>query len=207
MTQERARLGAWALVAVPLLYYFALVGGSLAYLGYSHVTQYASELGAAGAPYPGLFNNGIIAAGLAAIFGGSALLVGLPRIGGIRSWAALAALTLALWGVAMVIGGLFPMPDERHGAYGLALAGQLTPLFTFLAIRPVAGAGAFKLFLIVIFLVSTALLAVMMGVGELVTLRNVGLWQRGYSASSIVWLAVVGLWLQGRLRVPEPALA
>ena len=207
MRQERARLAAWALVAVPLLYYLALFGGALAYPGYSHVTQYASELGAAGAPYPGLFNNSIIAAGLAAILGGYALLAGLPRIGGIRLWAALAAITLALWGVAMVIGGMFPMPDERHGAYGLALAGQLTPLFTLLAIRGVGDAGAFKLFLAVIFLVSTALLAIMMGVGELVTLRNVGLWQRAYSGSSIAWLAVLGLWLHGRLRVPKPALA
>ena len=47
---------------------------------------------------------------------------------------------------------------------------------------------------------NTFLDAVMMGVGQLVTLKNVGLWQRSYAASSILWLAVLGLWLIGRQR-------
>src|SRR5204862_7229109 len=41
-----------ALIAVPICYYFALVASAATYPGYSHVTRYASELGAADSPYP-----------------------------------------------------------------------------------------------------------------------------------------------------------
>ena len=200
MNDQRTPITTWAIIAVPILYYLALIGGALTYPGYSHVTRYASELGAADAPYPGLFNYSIIAAGFAGMLGGYGLFAGLVRIGGLPRWAAMAGLSLALWGAAMVVGGSFPMPDDRHGAYGLGLAGQLTPLLTLLAIRRLPDAGGFRLLLAAVFLVSTGLLAVMMGVGELVTTRNVGLWQRAYSGASIAWLALLGLWLQHRLR-------
>jgi hypothetical membrane protein len=39
-----------ALIAVPICYYFALIVGAATYPGYSHITRYASELGAADAP-------------------------------------------------------------------------------------------------------------------------------------------------------------
>ena len=191
------RLSLWLLVLVPLLYYFVLVVGALTYPGYSHVTRYASELGAQGAPYPALFNVGIVVAGLAAIAGAYGVTTVLRDISGGRLWPALAGLTLLLWGAAMVAGGMFPMPDERHGAFGLAMAGQLTPLFVLLALRRLDGWRPLKLFLGAVLLVSASLLAVMMGAGGLVTLANVGLWQRAYSASAIPWFAVLGLVLLG----------
>lgn len=190
----------WGLILVPVFYYVALIGGSLTYPGYSHVTQYASELGAADAPNPDLFNYNIIAAGLAALAGSAGLAWALEALSGRRLWAILAALSLALWGVAMVMGGWFPMPDDRHGAYGLGLAGQLVSLFALLALLPVRDAAAIKFFLAFIFLASGTLIAIMMGVGELVTLANVGIWQRVNSALGIIWLAVLGLWLLGRTR-------
>lgn len=47
---------ALSLIAITILYYFGLFAGAATYPGYSHVTNYASELGAAEAPYPWLFN-------------------------------------------------------------------------------------------------------------------------------------------------------
>ncbi len=44
-----------ALIAVPICYYLALIVGAATYPGYSHVTRYASELGAADAPWPAVF--------------------------------------------------------------------------------------------------------------------------------------------------------
>lgn len=193
----------WGLILVPVFYYAALIGGSLTYPGYSHVTQYASELGTADAPNPELFNYCIIAAGLAALAGSVGLAWALETLSGRRLWALLAAVSLPLWGVAMVMGGWFPMPDDRHGAYGLGLAGQLTSLFALLALLPVKGATAIKYFLAFIFLGSGMLIAIMMGVGGLVTLANVGIWQRVNSATGIIWLAVLGLWLLGRTRGHE----
>ena len=92
------------------------------------------------------------------------------------------------------------MPDDRHGAFGLGLAAPLLPLFALLALRRVPDAGAMRIFLAFIFVGQLALLAIMFGVGELVTRANVGLWQRINSGIGIPWLAVLGLWLLSRER-------
>jgi hypothetical protein len=75
---------------------------------------------------------------------------------------ALAGVALALWGAAMVMGGMFPMPDDRHGAFGLGLAGPLVPLFTLLALRTVPDARGMKLFLGFILAGSVVVLAIML---------------------------------------------
>lgn len=190
-----------ALIAIPVLYYFALIVGAATYPGYSHVTNYASELGAAEAPYPALFNISIILAGAAAIFASLAMPASFRAAGALRLWSILAAIALALWGVAMVMGGLFPMPDERHGAFGLGLAAPLIPLFTLLALRPVEDSRGIRIFLALVFAASVVMLAIMFGVGELVTRANVGLYQRLNTAASIPWFAVLGIWLLARERL------
>lgn len=187
-----------ALVAIPLLYYFGLLVGAATYPGYSHATRYASELGAAQAPYPDLFNYSIVLAGLAALAAAAGLPATLRELSGKKIWTLLAAAALALWGVSMVMGGWFPMPDERHIAYGLGLAAPLVPLFTLIALRGVPDAGAMRAFLAFIFVAQIVLLAIMFGVGELVTRANVGIWQRINSGFGIPWLAVFGIWLMRR---------
>ena len=194
------RLQLWALVAVPVLYYFALIAGAATWPGYSHVSRYASELGSAEAPVPDLFNYSIVLAGLAALFAAHGLAGALRGLAGRALWPILAAAALALWGAAMVMGGWFPMPDDRHGGFGLGLAAPLVPLFALLAIRRVPDAGAMRAFLALIFAGQLVLLAIMFGVGELVTRANVGLWQRINSGFGIAWLAVLGLWLLARAR-------
>ncbi len=187
-----------ALVAIPLLYYFGLLVGAATYSGYSHATRYASELGAADAPYPGLFNYSIMLAGLAALAAAAGFRPTFRHLGGSRVWAALAAAALALWGISMVMGGWFPMPDERHIAYGMGLVAPLVPLFALLALRGVPDARAMRGFLAFIFVGQLVLLAIMFGVGELLTRANVGIWQRVNSGFGILWLAVLGIWLMRR---------
>ena len=189
-----------ALVAIPILYYFALIAGAATYPGYSHITNYASELGAADAPYPGLFNISIMLAGGAALVAAFLLPNFMRDINAARTWSVLTAIALALWGAAMVMGGYFPMPDDRHGAFGLGLAGPLIPLFMLLALRPVEGSRAIQIFLAIVFAASIVMLAIMFGVGALVTRANVGLFQRLNTAASIPWFAVLGWWLHVRLR-------
>lgn len=187
-----------ALIAAPLCYYFGLFAGAAAYPGYDHMTRYASELGAADAPYPIIFNASIIACGMAAIAGAIGLALTLNAMNRRWGWAAAAGAVLALWGASMITGGLFPMPDERHGAFGLGLVAPLAPLFTLLALWSVPHAPRMKVFLALIFVGSLAVLAIMMGVGGLVRLSNVGAWQRLNSGLSIPWLAVLGAWLMAR---------
>lgn len=185
----------WALIAIPVLYYFALLAGAVSYPGYSHVTNYASELGAAEAPYPHLFNIPIMLAGIAAVISAFLLPSALTRRGALRLWSMLAAIGLGMFGVAMVMGGMFPMPNELHGGFGLGLAAPLIPLFVLLAIRRADDDGLMQLFLGFVFLASLVMLAIMFGVGELVTRANVGLYQRLNTGASIPWFAVLGAWL------------
>ena len=196
-----------AIIAVPVFYYFALIVGAATYPGYSHVTRYASELGAAEAPYPDLFNYSIVLGGIAALLGAVGLAAALRDLSGGRLWALLAGLTLAMWGAGMVMGGWFPMPDDRHGGFGLALAGPLVPLFTLLALWRLPGASTMRAFLAIIFVGQLVLLAIMFGVGELVTRANVGIWQRINSGFGIPWLAVLGIWLLARQRRAGAGLA
>ncbi len=195
------KLLAVALIAIPLLYCFGLFAGAATYPGYSHLTNYASELGAAEAPHPWLFNDSIILMGGAAIVAALVLPTVFRGIGASRGWAVAAASALALWGISMVMGGLFPMPDERHGAYGLGLVAPLVPLFLLLALRSVAGSHGMRVFLAIIFAASIIMLAIMFGVGELVTRANVGLYQRFNSGVSILWFAIFGIWLLMRDRL------
>jgi len=185
---ERALLIAG--VMVPVFYYTALLVTPLFWPGYSHVRQYASELGSADSPRPELFNCTIVAAGVAAMLASAGFALALKRIGGRLLPSLLAGVAVFLWGVSFVMGGLFPMPDPRHGGFGLALAMHLVPLFMLWAL---AGAHAprLKWFIVAVFVVSTALIVVMFGAGGLVRRANVGLWQRAYSFSAIPWLGVV----------------
>jgi len=194
----------WALIAVPIFYYFGLIAGAATYPGYSHVTRYASELGAADAPYPALFNVSIILGGISALVGSFGLASSLHDLSGRWFWAVSAAFALGCWGVSMIMGGLFPMPDNRHGGFGLGLAGPLVPLFTLLALRKTPGSTGMKLFLGFVFVGSVIVLGIMFGVGHLVTRRNVGIWQRINSGMSIPWLSVLGLWLLGRWQMLKP---
>lgn len=197
------------LIAAPVFYYIGLFAGAATYPGYDHMTRYASELGAADAPYPIIFNASIIACGVAAIIGAFGAWSGLRALTGRGGWAVATAVLLGLWGVAMIMGGAFPMPDERHGAFGLGLVAPLIPLFALIAIAPVPRATGMKLFLSLVFGASIILLAIMMGVGGLVRVENVGAWQRLNSGSSIPWLAVFGVWLlqaTGRPLKPSASL-
>jgi hypothetical membrane protein len=184
MTRVLLRSG----VAAPVLYFATLIAASLTWPGYSHVTQYVSELGSAAAPHPWLFNLGIVATGLAGILGGVGVASALA-LEGRRVSGALAGVALASWGVGMVFGGVFAMPNPLHNGFGLVLALPLVPPLLAVALRGRASRGL-NLFLLAWFLATAALLAVMFGVGELVTRANVGLWQRGLALAMIPGIGI-----------------
>lgn len=192
-------------VAMPFLYYGALIVGSLFYPGYSHVTQYASELGSAQAAHPAIFNGGILLMGLAGVpaafgfYGAVAILTRRRMLG------ALVALTVGLFGVSMVLGGLFPMPDPRHGGYGLGLGIHAAPALLAAALWPRRDLRALQRFLLIVTLVMAAFFAIMMGVGQLVTRANVGIFQRLYSLALFPWIGIAAAVLRSKLGEPREA--
>lgn len=179
-------------IVVPLIYFGALVFVPLLlYPGYNHRTQYASELGAATAPHPAVFNFAIIACGLSAILGGLGIALAIRRRYQSKVAGALAGVSISLWGVAIVMAGLFPMPNELHGAFGLATILHLAPLFALIAVWSDAELAWLKWLLAAVFVVSGVLFAIMMGFGSMVRVADVGYWQRSYTLSSIPWIAVL----------------
>lgn len=193
-------------IAVPILYFANLLVNSLLYPGYSHVTQYVSELGAADAPYAPLFNSVIVLLGVLGVAAGFGVYFAVRRLGGIGVLAALSGLLVSFWGIGTVLAGVFPMPDDRHGGYGLAFGYQLAPLILALAIWNVENLRGLRNFLIVIFLAMSFFIAVMFGVGGLVTRANVGLWQRGNALAGIPWLGIACYLLLRKIDVDPVAV-
>ena len=198
------RLASWLLKAgilVPVCYYGVLIAGGLTWPGYNHMTQYASELGSAAAPMPRIFNSGIIAAGVCALIGGLGMFLALRKLGSGLILPTLTAIALGLWGVAMIMGGLHPMPDPLHNGYQMGLAVLVAPVFLFLSLADRSDVSGLKTFLILTVLVSAGLFAVMMNIGDMNLVRrsNVGLWQRAFSLASIPWIGIASLCVDQRL--------
>lgn len=198
-------------VAVPFIYFGALLLVPLLFHpGYNHRTQYASEMGAATAPHPAIFNFAIIACGLSAILGGVGIALALRRRYESKVAGTLAGVSISLWGVAIVMAGLFPMPNELHGAFGLGMILHFAPLFALIAVRDGAGLTWLRWLLAAGFVVSGVLFAVMMGAGSMVRVADVGYWQRSYALSSIPWIGVLAWTLHSRIsaagaRLTQPA--
>lgn len=188
-------------VVAPLIYLVFVFGGQWLAPGYDSATRMISELGMSDVPSAALFNAGLMAAGGLTVLAAAGLFAEFARRGAAAS-GALAALATAVFGVSILIGGLFPLPDPRHLAWGAGFAVQIAPLLTLIALRKAPGLGALKAFLMVVFLAVNGLLAVLFGVGELVSGDNLGLWQRAYGLAMFPWIGVTALAL---LLAPAPA--
>lgn len=195
-------------VLVPVLYYGVLIAAGLMTPGYSHITQYASELGQAGQPAAQIFNYGVIAAGVCAIVGAIGVLFGMTGLGVNALWAVLTGVSLAAFGVSFVYGGLYPMPNPLHAGpfsyMGLGLGVMAAPaaLFMFLGLSGRSDLGGLKTLLMLSFLAMVGLFLVMFNVGgvNLVTKANVGLWQRGLGLAMIPWIGLACLSIDGALK-------
>ena len=185
---------------MPFLYFGTVFIGGLFYPGYNHVTQYASELGSAQALYPWIFNLGMLLVGVTGVAGGVGIARAAATLGGRRFTGMLAGFCLAVFGVSTLMAASFPMPDPRHGAFGMGMAIQLAPFALAASIWNLRAMQGLKTFLIVIGVAMLAMLAVMMGAGNIVRRANVGLFQRIYALTSFPWIAIAGIILARRLR-------
>ena len=199
MTTEKTRAFLLAGILIPVVYFGLLILAPLIYPGFNHVTQYASEMGSADARYPAVFNTGVMLCGAAGLVASFGFFHAVRRLGGNKWLAALTGLALFLFGVGTFMGGRFPMPDERHGGYGLGLGLQLAPLFLALALWRVRSLRGLCIFLLVVFAIMTVFIAVMFGVGGLVTRANVGMWQRGNALAGFPWIGIAAWRLRREL--------
>lgn len=190
-------------IALPFLYFGTVFGSALFFPGYSHVTQYASELGSAAARYPAIFNTGIVLTGLAAAVASFGFFFAVRRLKGKSLLAALIGLSLLLMSFSTLMGGLFPMPDPRHGGYGAGMAFHLMPLLLPIALWKRRNLRGLNIFLLVMFLVMVSFFAIMMGVGGMVTRANVGVFQRLYALTTFPWVGIAAYALRKELTAEE----
>jgi hypothetical protein len=92
-----------------------------------------------------------------------------------------------LFGIAMTMSGLFPLPDPLHYGFGLFPAGLLAPLFGALALK---NGGVVRWIVLAAFAASAVLVALMFGVGGVVTESNLGYFSR---AVALVAFPAMGL--------------
>lgn len=193
-------------ILTPLIYLGAVLGAAWYYPGYNHMTQYVSELGAAASPHREIFNYGVMAAGGCAILGAFGFFLALHKLSRGFVFATLTTVALGLWGISMVMGGYYPMPDPRHNAYGLGMAIEAAPLFLMLALMRDSKLAWLKALSMLVLLASGALLAILMGAGQMLNIpqlvvhkADVGLWQRAYALSFIPWIGLAALGLSGAM--------
>jgi hypothetical membrane protein len=187
------RFTVWSLragVLVPILYFGTLIGSSLTYPGYNHARQYASELGSSSAPYPQLFNAGIILTALAVLASLPGFRAVLRALNANTAAGWLFLITLGAFGIGTLMGGLFPMPDPRHTGFGLGFAVHLAPALLAFALWRTPASQRLKVFLIATCVASLVMFAIMMGVGSLVRRANVGVFQRIYALTIIPWIGI-----------------
>lgn len=179
-------------VAVPFLYFGTILMSALFYPGYSHTTQYASELGAAQAPHPEIFNGGVVLTGLACLAAGLGFVRGIGEVRGSRVLGWLAGVSLAVFGLSLLLGAAFPLPDPRHGGWGLGMAIHLTPFLLAGALWKVPAARGLNRVLLVAGVAMLVLFALTTGVGAMVTRSNLGLFQRVYALTIFPWVGLAG---------------
>jgi hypothetical protein len=172
-------------IAIPFIYFSSQIAAVLLNPAFNVARQEPSELECCQAVMP-VVANGFMATGVVAVLGGLGLFVGLRRLQGNVIFAALAGLALSLFGVAMIMSGVFPLPNPLHYGFGLTLAGILAPLFGALALK---NGGAVRWIVTLGFIVSLVLVALSMGIGGVANVNNIGLIVRAISVVAFPTIA------------------
>lgn len=190
-----------ALALAPLVYLASIAVAAYLWPDYDHMTQTIAALGSAAAPKAQLFNYGMMAAGGLTILGALGAFLGMRKLNANILWSLLTVVALALWGGALVQGGLHPVPDPMHEAYGVGLAIIAAPLLMFLGLAGRSDMGGLKGLLLISFLTLAGLWAARMNIGglDLIQPGQMGLWERGYALAAVLWISVAALAIDQRM--------
>jgi hypothetical protein len=188
-------------LAMPVLYFLALLVAGALYPDFSHVRQPASDLGAAGAPYgyPTAFNVVLLTVGVLGLAGSVGLALGLWRLGAARPLAVMAGLVPAMPSISIAMSGLFPLPSPYHSSFLLLLAGIFTPLVGALALRKFPSTRTARFVLYVAFAAALVVVGILFGIGGLVTVDNLGFWFRIWAIVSLPTLGMLCIVVRRRL--------
>ncbi len=165
--------------------------GSL-YPNYSHVKQFISELGMNDAPHAAVFSLIVITNGILLLISSLGIYIRINNITQEKTLSGLSALGIAFLGIVFIFSGVFPLPDERHEAYGIGLFVLTTPLFLAWATKDAKSHHMFKYFQFGAFIAFIAVMLTIVIFGET---DNQGLNQRIFVSSTYCWLFITYMYL------------
>ena len=201
----RGRLGVVAAVSAALYLSELVVLGELQ-PGYSHMRQFASELGMATAAHPQLFALWVLVQAVVLLATGPLFYRRVAEVTGRRTLAATIGLFVACFGVNYIFVAAFPLPDLRHSGFGIAFLTFLVPWLLAWAFWNVSGARSACYVQLLATPVLIGLIFLQPGIVGFVDATNIGLFQRIGAGTFYGWLVLTGFWLDG-MRQDAPALA
>ena len=174
-------------IAVPILYFGTLFVAWLHDPGFSFVRQYASELGADGAPHPQVLNRGLYLVSAASLIAAFGYWRGLRRLGAGAIATRWTSCIVVLFGVAMGFAGFYPHPDWRHSGFGTGFFLLGGPAMLAASLWRRSEARALRRYLISTNLVMLVMVLVLLGAGRT---AMAGLCQLLYTLAAIPWIGV-----------------
>ena len=182
-------------VAIPFIYIGTIIVSSLFYPGYSQSRQFVSELGASGAPHPWIFNAGLALTATATIIAAFGFLRAFESLAANPVLAWLTSTIVSIFGVSLLMGGLFPLPDPRHSAYELQKVVLVGPMLFAATLWKHDKARLLNILLLAINVALVVMFLLVMGVGGVATRENAGILQRLAILTTIPWIGIGAYWL------------
>ncbi len=183
-------------IAAWLVYLLNLLVLAALWPGYSHISNYVSDLGRSENPYHGVFNGAIILYGTLNLLTGLGFYYSVKRITRRKIISIVVGLSFALIGVGAYFAGIFPLPDERHSGYGIGLISYLIPLFLAFAFSRLKNARILVIHQILFFILFVLIFPITSGMGNgLINEMNMGLGQRLSVLFNIMWFISTIYWL------------
>jgi hypothetical membrane protein len=176
-------------IAIPFVFFGAIIVASLFYPGYSQSRQFASELGAGFAPHPWIYNTGVTLRGVAEIIAAYGFLRVFQKLKLNPVLGIMAVTILCISGISALLSAHYNFPDPRHRAYGLQAAIVIGPVLFAATLRRISKARGLVIFLLVnnVLLFATYFLSA--------TPDNFGLMQRLRFLFSFPWVGICAYWL------------
>jgi len=182
-------------IAIPIIYFLNLFVLGALYPGYSHMKHWVSSLGRIEAPHHEIFNAVVILMGLLSMLAGLGFFYSVKRLSGRTILATAIGISIALFGINALFGGFFPLPDPRHGAYGIGIAILFTPILLAWTFREFPGMRVFTFFQIAMCILIALIFFIQAGLGDLVNKMNIGIAQRLYALIGSTWFIITCYWL------------
>lgn len=171
----------------PVLYFAAVFAAACFSPGFSLVRQFASELGAAGAPHPWILNGGLVLMGLATMLSSVGFRSALARLNARPTPARWFVIVIALFGFAMIMAGIFPHPDWRHSGFGASFPILIGPALLAAALWDSGAHAKLRRYLLVN---NVAMILLIVAFVAATRSPYVGLCQLLYSLAAIAWIGV-----------------